>query len=183
MNVTQIVGPAANIGGIAKPKTLFEIPLRAAKRAATNYTVDDNGCFISNYSVASHGYAQIGWQDGSERRVTTAHRAAWVYAHGTQIPEGMTIDHICKTRRCVNPNHLRLMTNFENARRTAGRDWPVGECINGHSNEHLVKGRGGRYECKLCRKIWDERYTARIKIAREKAAVAERFRKAREARS
>lgn len=131
----------------------LQIPLRAAKRAAENFVQVDE-CHISTYSTGSHGYAQIGWQDKSGRFMTTAHRAAWVYARG-QIPNGMTIDHICKNRRCIRVDHLRLLTNFENARRTSGRDWPLGQCANGHPNDELVVvANSGKRVCRKCRTAW-----------------------------
>lgn len=134
-----------------KPKRQIIIPMAVAERAATKYVEDGNGCHISTYSVASHWYAHVGWQDPGFRTMVTAHRAAWVYATGEQIPDGMTIDHLCKVRTCVNPNHLRMLTNFENARRTAGRDWPIGQCINGHPNEYLGYVSGTKLGCVLCK--------------------------------
>lgn len=92
-----------------------EIPTAVAQRALECWDADENGCWISKYSVASHGYAQIGWRVDGKCYATTAHRAAWVHRNG-QIPQGMTVDHRCHTRRCVNPDHLRLLTNEENAR-------------------------------------------------------------------
>lgn len=156
------------------------IPESAALRAYTKYTASDDGCFISTYSVSTHGYAQVGWgnkRDGHSG--TTAHRAAWTHVNG-QIPDGMTIDHTCKNRRCVNVDHLRMLTNYENARRTAGRDWPLGECVNGHPNSELVVVDGGRIKCGICNKAarrrWeiknhDKRMEAqRIYRARKKAS-------------
>ncbi len=85
-----------------------------------------------------------------------AHRASWEHVNG-EVPVGMTLDHECKVKRCVNPEHLRLLPNFENARRTDGRDWPLGECVNGHSNEHLREhprpDRVGLI-CRECRRIY-----------------------------
>jgi hypothetical protein len=125
------------------------IPPAAAERAFTRWVQSQDGCLISTYSVASHGYAQIGWGNKVDGRgMTTAHRAAWVYVNG-QILDGMTIDHTCKNRRCVNVDHLRMLTNHENARRTFGRDWPLGECINGHPNTDLVTW-GGKTKCRHC---------------------------------
>lgn len=144
-----------------RPKRPIVIPDRVAARAAVRFEADGSGCWISTYSVASHGYAQIGWTDPGYRQVVTAHRAAWVYHHGQQIPEGMTIDHTCKERRCVNPSHLRMLSNFENARRTAGRDWPLGECVNGHSNDYLVQDYRGRWQCRECAAEWQRRYRAK----------------------
>ena len=143
-----------------KPAIPIIIPERVAERAATKYVKDEEGCWISTYSTASHGYAQIGWTDKRYRQMVTAHRAAWAHHTGKQIPEGMTIDHICKNRRCVNPDHLRMTTNFENARRTHGRDWKLGECVNGHPNSELYWD-GSRYRCKPCTRAAQARHRQR----------------------
>lgn len=42
------------------------------------------------------------------------HRFIWEI-HNGKIPKGMTIDHICRVPKCVNPNHLRLATSSQNA--------------------------------------------------------------------
>src|SRR5690606_30138408 len=125
--------------------------------------VDANGCWLSQYSTASHGYSQVGWQDAGSRHVVLGHRAAWVHVHG-QVPAGVTLDHICKVRRCVNPGHLRVLSNFENARRTNGRDWRVGFCVNGHPNSMLreissvSKGRRRvRLICAECKRVYAQR--------------------------
>lgn len=145
------------------PRTPLNIPERVAERAATRYTVDEEGCWISTYSTGSHGYAQVGWNDGTKVRTTTAHWAAWVYAHGP-IPPLATVDHLCKRRRCVRPAHLRLLSNYENARRTWGRDWPEGQCVNGHPNAELIVADGGRrIRCGPCRAESQRRYRAKKK--------------------
>jgi hypothetical protein len=147
------------------------IPERVALRAVTNVDVQPDGCWISRYSVASHGYSQIGWNkpgDRADRHVVLGHRAAWVSVNG-QVPLGMTIDHICKVRRCVNPDHLRLLPNYENARRTHGRDWPMGYCANGHDSTHLetatrASAAGGTStRCKTCTQASRQRYQDRKK--------------------
>lgn len=143
------------------------IPDRVTQRVLSNITVDDvTGCHVSNYSVASHGYAQIGWVgDDGILTGTTAHRAAWTAFNG-QIPEGVTIDHLCKNRRCVNITHLRALSNFENARRTFGRDWPLGQCRHGHPNSRLTRIPSGKIICQDCRAAWQRRYRDRKKLAR-----------------
>lgn len=153
------------------------VPERVAERAATRVDVDGNGCWISRYSVASHGYSQIGWQDRGSRHVVLGHRASWVHANG-QVPLGMTIDHTCKQRRCVNPAHLRLLPNYENARRIDGKDWPIGMCANGHSAASLRptkrrskdgSPRWGR-TCYECAGIYRQRYRDRKRAERKEAA-------------
>jgi len=135
------------------PNASRVIPADVAKRAATNYTVVGEH-WISNYSVASHGYAQVGWS-GPERGMTTAHRAAWVHHFGH--PGDQVVDHrnFCGEHRCVRPDHLRLLSNLDNARRTFGRDWPKGRCINGHDHETYWRPKGperAKGYCSECRK-------------------------------
>lgn len=55
------------------------------------------------------GYGQFG-VDG---RMLYAHRVAWEFANGP-IPEGMELDHKCANRRCVRPDHLRVVTRSQN---------------------------------------------------------------------
>ena len=43
-----------------------------------------------------------------------AHRMVWEWAYGP-VPEGKELDHICRNRSCVNPDHLRIVTRMENA--------------------------------------------------------------------
>ncbi len=166
MNTTQKLGKTQAIW----PES--NIPHRVTQRAISQFVVDENGCHISTYSVASHGYAQIGWDIGGGKRTgTTAHRAAWVADTGEQIPAGMTIDHTCKERRCVNPDHLRMLSNFENGRRTNGRDWKHGHCANGHPNKHLAidpwrrtkdgKKRHG-LRCRKCGRLYGQRSSWRL---------------------
>lgn len=142
------------------------IPKVVAQRAYESWDESPNRCYISTYSVASHGYAQVGW-DSKALGVggTTAHRASWTHAHG-QIPVGMTVDHLptCD-RRCVNVDHLRLLSNFENARRTFGRDWPLGECINGHGNSFLRRQPAGRTRCVKCMAQYQRDYRKRKAVA------------------
>ena len=137
------------------------IPPRVAARAVERVIIDAKCCWISDYSIGSHGYAQIGWVENGVRHMALAHRAAWVHAHG-QLPLGMTLDHTCKQKLCVNPSHLRALPNFENARRTDGRDWPMGECANGHANARLRERTDDRgLICGECRRLHVARHNWR----------------------
>lgn len=48
-----------------------------------------------------------------------AHRVSYEMSHGA-IPEGIEVDHICHTRHCVRPDHLRLATSKQNCENKAG---------------------------------------------------------------
>ena len=45
-----------------------------------------------------------------------AHRFSFILANG-EIPDGLEIDHLCRNRGCVRPNHLELVTHSENLKR------------------------------------------------------------------
>ena len=81
-----------------------------------------------------------------------AHRVAYEAAHGA-IPEGMTIDHLCRVRSCVNVDHLEVVTMAENTRRARRLD-VGGECQRGHvaatEADIYFNPRGSR-ECRACR--------------------------------
>lgn len=151
--------------GVRLPKKPIIIPERVGERAASRHAPDENGCWISTYSVASHGYAQIGWKNGSERNVVTAHRASWTHFNGP-IPEGMTIDHICHVRRCVNPEHLRLMSNIENATGGGGLNLrkPVETDKTCRSGHVVLRYVTGAQHCREC-----HREAVRAKDARRRA--------------
>lgn len=71
------------------------------------------GCWI--YDIGDNtatGYATTSVNGKTVR----AHRWAWEHFNGP-IPEGLTIDHLCRTRTCMNPNHMELVTPSENSRR------------------------------------------------------------------
>lgn len=40
-----------------------------------------------------------------------AHKVAWRLVKGYEVPKGFVLHHRCNTRRCVNPDHLELMSN------------------------------------------------------------------------
>ncbi|WP_308160131.1 HNH endonuclease signature motif containing protein [Mycolicibacterium goodii] len=144
------------------------IPERVAQRAHENWEPNENGCHISKYSTQSRGYAQIGWFDSElgKTRMTTAHRAAWVHVHG-QIEGEMDVDHIdpesCD-RRCVNVDHLRLLTPSQN-RQQQGRKHPLGLCTRGHDESHRRMTSRGMV-CGQCRREWNrESYARRKRVA------------------
>lgn len=99
-------------------------------------------------STASHGYGQT-W-DGTTVRL--AHRVAWTLVRGA-IPDGMTIDHTCRNRRCCNPAHLRLLSNVENA--TDNGQGRKTHCPRGHeyAGANLYVGPQGDRRCRECARI------------------------------
>lgn len=87
-----------------------------------------------------------------EGRNARAHRVAYTLVNGP-IPDGLTIDHLCRVRLCVNPSHLEAVTNHENLLRGEGfvaNNSRKTHCPQGHPydiNEGNRKHRG----CSRCR--------------------------------
>lgn len=128
------------------------IPDRVIERVRSRVVAGPGDCHTSTYSTGSHGYAQIGWHDEGKRIVTLCHRVEWIACWG-EIPEGMTVDHICRNRRCVNPWHLRLLTNVDNATNNGNRHKT--HCIRGHEftvENTWVNYRGWR-RCRACARL------------------------------
>lgn len=71
------------------------------------------GCITwAGWKQANNGYGRFR-VDGKQVMV---HR--WVYEMSSaEIPEGMTVDHLCFNRACIEPTHLRIVTRAENGRR------------------------------------------------------------------
>lgn len=119
----------------------------------SKYAVDENGCWLSLYSVGSHGYSQIGWTGADGKtKMRLGHRVAWESVHGP-IPEDMTVDHECRVRRCINPDHLQLMSNLDNARGGGGKN--VGEPVPtgrlcGKGLHPLLRYPSGAVACREC---------------------------------
>ena len=70
-------------------------------------------CWLWTASCSRNGYGQ--WNDGTGRMVT-AHRQAYETLVGL-VPVGLDLDHLCRVRQCVNPDHLEPVTRLENLRR------------------------------------------------------------------
>lgn len=99
-------------------------PLGAARKPAPGVTAaerleactDRSGeCWLWTGSVKPDGYGQIG-VDG---RVVSAHRLSYELACGP-VPKGMMLDHTCHTPLCIRPEHLRPVTNKQNAENRRG---------------------------------------------------------------
>ena len=120
------------------------------------YVEKTEGCWLWTGYRNSDGYGAIDTKYNHEYGVTRvrAHRAAWLLLRG-EIPNGMQLDHLCRVRHCVNPDHLEIVTPRENVLRGFG---PTAQqarqthCKRGHelTTENLYKTRRGYRVCRMC---------------------------------
>jgi hypothetical protein len=87
-------------------------PPSLAERLAAAVIVDDDGCWLWQPAPGGNGYGRL----SVHGRLAYVHRVSYEL-HVGPIPDGLTIDHLCRVRTCVNPAHLEPVTFAENTRR------------------------------------------------------------------
>ncbi len=123
------------------------------ERVLAKVRVDASGCWLWLGSTNDQGYGVI-TLGGRHWRKVRVHRA--VYEHFVDaIPEGLTLDHLCRVRNCVNPDHVEPVTRGENVLRgltTSGENARKTHCINGHefAPGNTYRRPGGKRECRIC---------------------------------
>lgn len=109
-----------------------------------------NGCVICTFAPARDGYCQV--YDEGKRPAT--HRVVYEHFRGP-IPDGLTLDHSCRTPKCVNPWHLEPRSIWENSvllgLGPAGMNAFKTRCKHGHpfSRENTRHTSAGR-TCLTC---------------------------------
>ncbi len=119
-----------------------------------------DGCWLWRGKLDRAGYGQFltGNRKEGNRRWTMAHRWAYDQFVGF-VPAGLELDHLCRRRHCVNPDHLEAVTHKVNILRgespTAVNARKT-HCPQGHpySGENLktLRTRTNR-ECRTCIKM------------------------------
>ena len=74
----------------------------------------DDDCWIWTGGLHAHGYGTLSYKG----ETLIAHRVSYEL-HSGPIPNGLHIDHKCRIRECVNPNHLQAVTIRENTENTS----------------------------------------------------------------
>lgn len=130
------------------------------------------GCWDWLGSLRPNGYGYIRFSGDT----FVAHRLSFELT-GHSIPSGAVIDHLCRNRRCVNPDHLEPVENRENVLRGVGPtavNSKKTHCSRGHrftrENTYLWASRDGSQhrQCREC-----QRQMGRERRARRSAAIGE----------
>jgi hypothetical protein len=108
--------------------------------------------WIGHRTKSGYGHLKITDAAG-QRHSKSAHTAVYVALYG-EIQDGLELDHLCKRRCCVNPEHMEPVTHRENIVRSY-----AGKCRKGHlmDGQAYVDPRGKR-QCRICRNLRIEYY-------------------------
>lgn len=123
------------------------------------------GCWIWIGGIQKDGYGRC--SPGPMKGSRLAHIRAYEQIKG-HIPEGLVLDHLCRRRHCVNPDHLEPVTNEENVRRgisVSVVNSRKTHCRQGHPFEGdnlIVRSSGGR-SCRACQREADRKRSSKRK--------------------
>lgn len=101
-----------------------------------------DGCWLWLGKTQRDGYGVV-WSGGTrkEGRELRVHRVMYEHFRGA-IPDGLVLDHLCRVRNCVNPDHLDPVTLRENLDRG----------VSGHVLTKADREKGGRRSAEVRRR-------------------------------
>jgi hypothetical protein len=130
----------------------------------------EESCWVWEGGLSGGGYGIVTLHAASNRKTTLAHRVAYTLTKGP-IPKGYHVDHLCRNRLCVNPDHLEAVTQQENNLRALSYRPSKTHCPKGHPYDEAntyIRSRGANLEPhKECRACW--RAASRKAMAKRRA--------------
>lgn len=138
------------------------------ERIERHYIPEPNsGCWLWTSSVTSKGYARIHFA-GKGRE---AHRVVYQAIKGA-IPKGLELDHLCRVRCCVNPDHLEPVAHSVNCARSDTSkqgEWNrvKTHCPQGHAYDaaNTFTSKKGQRMCRICMRARKNKWQAKNRMA------------------
>lgn len=126
-----------------------------------------SGCWIWTRHVDYKGYGRI----HRKNKENKTHRFFYEEVKG-KIPPNMTLDHLCRVRCCINPDHMEVVSSIENVLRGTGitaTNKRKDRCVNGHlfTPENTSTREKGRRRCKTCTNITSRKSKAKARAKRK----------------
>lgn len=123
-----------------------ETPTAAERERFFSKCVSRGDCVLWIGHTDKDGYGVIGMR----RATRKAHRVA-MWMAGRTIPVGFVVNHTCRNRACVNPQHLNVLSASDNSKRDSCSLGYINSqkthCKNGHPFDRVY---GGQRYCSVC---------------------------------
>lgn len=119
----------------------------------------ESGCWLWTASIGPDGYGRM--YDAPRGKFVLAHRfSVGLVEH---LHDDLEVDHLCRVRHCVNPDHLEQVSQAENKRREMEARGLVTHCKHGHpyDAENTIVNSKGYRECRVCSRARSRRSSAR----------------------
>jgi hypothetical protein len=131
-----------------RPSSLWEL-------CSTRIEPLPSGCWRWTGCISRAGYGRVR-VGGTKGKLWQAHRAVYEHYRGP-VADGLELDHLCRNRWCVNPDHVEPVSHVINVRRGESRTMVIqrsGTCIRGHdrSTETSYSRKGWVSRCRACRR-------------------------------
>jgi hypothetical protein len=128
-----------------------QFPLRFRQKIV----VSEQGCWLWEAGKKPGGYGVYTTGTRQTKKTWNAHIYAFEFFYGP-VPDGLELDHLCRIRHCVNPEHLEAVTRKINLRRGngfTGQKARQTACINGHpfTDANTYIRTNGTRCCRRCR--------------------------------
>jgi hypothetical protein len=127
----------------------------------------DGGCWRWTGMIDKAGYGRI--RDGDTGQSLYAHRVSYEMHRG-HVPAGLELDHLCRNRWCVNPDHMEAVTHRANYMRGVSKGAlavRTGQCHRGHEwtpeNTYIRVGKPNERVCRACARERDAKRRKRRK--------------------
>ena len=145
-------------------KHVKRIPQWAIECPAPEVDVLPCGCWHMKTRPKVDGYSRVNFRHEGRAIEFSGHRYFFARHNGVDALEpDLTLDHLCRNRRCVNPEHLEQVTQWENTRRGVSKIANLARqthCKRGHllSGDNLrILVNGGR-RCRSCSRLLGRDY-------------------------
>lgn len=126
-------------------------------------------CWMWRSWIGGYGYGKFRLNG----KTISAHRYAYMRRHGS-VPSGLILDHLCRNRACVNPDHLEPVTNRVNVLRgngTSAINSRRTHCVKGHAFDATntrIDPRGRR-NCRTCCREWAREQRRKVRLGLDAA--------------
>lgn len=133
-----------------------ETPMEVMARLATPV---ESGCWEWHGPINEKGYARVQYFVGRKRITRRASHVAYELANAVEVPDDLEIDHTCRNRACVNPEHLEPITHLENILRAREHHLATRLFCEKHPDV-LLKYEGRVRVCRICKAAYVREWRA-----------------------